>query len=153
MGNLLATSDKNGNVFLIRLTDNMIGMEKNDRSMLSTMFEREIKREKILEGRVRELKLKERQMNDEAEVINAETKPNKGTNDGDGIIDIEHVFYDAIDKEILDRQRILTKQKEQQQKQYEIEIDDIVEIDNLSTDRSNKSNDTDNISSSAEEID
>lgn len=45
---------------MIELSKNLTTSQKNDRYLLSSLFERETQREKILEGRLRELKLKEK---------------------------------------------------------------------------------------------
>lgn len=57
----VACSDANGDVYIIELSDNLSVSLKNDRFFLSNMLEFEAQREKILEGRLRELKLREKQ--------------------------------------------------------------------------------------------
>lgn len=57
-GRLVSGGSKNGATFLIEVSENMGVSLKNDKPLLTAMFERENKREKILEAKSRELKLK-----------------------------------------------------------------------------------------------
>lgn len=57
-GKLISGGSENGATFLIEVSDNMATSLKNDKPLLTAMFERENKREKILEAKLRELKLK-----------------------------------------------------------------------------------------------
>lgn len=57
-GRLISAGSKNGATFLIEVSDNMVTSLKNDKPLLTAMFERENKREKILEAKSREIKLK-----------------------------------------------------------------------------------------------
>lgn len=57
-GRLISAGSKNGSTFLIEVSDNMVTSLKNDKPLLTAMFERENKREKILEAKSREIKLK-----------------------------------------------------------------------------------------------
>lgn len=57
-GRFIASGSKNGATFLIEVSDNMTTSLKNDKPLLTAMFERENKREKILEAKSREIKLK-----------------------------------------------------------------------------------------------
>ncbi|KAF5286702.1 hypothetical protein FQA39_LY16185 [Lamprigera yunnana] len=57
-GRLIALGNEKGNTNLVQLSENLSTCSKNDRQLLTAMFERESKREKILEARNRELRLK-----------------------------------------------------------------------------------------------
>lgn len=59
-GRLISAGSENGATFLIEVSDNMSVSLKNDKPLLTAMFERENKREKILEAKLREIKLKVR---------------------------------------------------------------------------------------------
>lgn len=80
-GRLIATGSQSGTLTLLELSDNLCTMQRNEKNLVSTvsfhffyqflfnkeinlfkkkMFERETRREKILEARNRELKLKEK---------------------------------------------------------------------------------------------
>ncbi|XP_026490548.2 dynein intermediate chain 3, ciliary-like [Vanessa tameamea] len=60
-GTLAACGSRKGNIYMIELSQNMAQSDKNDKSLLTAMFERESKRERILEARMREFRLKLRQ--------------------------------------------------------------------------------------------
>lgn len=77
-GRLISAGSKNGATFLIEVSDNMVTSLKNDKPLLTAMFERENKREKILEAKSREIKLKVKT----AQVThddNADTKQNRAS--------------------------------------------------------------------------
>lgn len=57
-GRFVSAGSKNGATFLVEVSDNMATSLKNDKPLLTAMFERENKREKILEAKSREIKLK-----------------------------------------------------------------------------------------------
>ncbi|KAJ0181519.1 hypothetical protein K1T71_002241 [Dendrolimus kikuchii] len=60
-GTLVACGSRKGNVYMLEVSANMAQSEKNDKVLLTAMFEREAKRERILEARLREIRLKQRQ--------------------------------------------------------------------------------------------
>lgn len=62
-GNLVAAGDRNGNVTLLSLNDALTELQKDEKSFCNFLFERETRREKVLEARNRELRLKEKQKN------------------------------------------------------------------------------------------
>ncbi|XP_022901460.1 dynein intermediate chain 3, ciliary-like [Onthophagus taurus] len=57
-GRLVAVGSQKGTIYLVEFSENLSFSTKNDKALLTAMFERETKREKILEGRNRELRLK-----------------------------------------------------------------------------------------------
>lgn len=57
-GNLVSVGSQEGAMYLMEVSDNMAYSSKNDRPVFTTMLERESKREKILEAKWREMKLK-----------------------------------------------------------------------------------------------
>ncbi|KAK5639983.1 hypothetical protein RI129_010794 [Pyrocoelia pectoralis] len=57
-GRLIAVGTAKGTTSLVQVTENLATSSKQDKSLLNAMFERETKREKILEARNRELRLK-----------------------------------------------------------------------------------------------
>jgi len=60
-GRLIACGSHSGTVTLLELSDNLCTMQRNEKALVTAMFERETRREKILEARNRELKLKEKE--------------------------------------------------------------------------------------------
>lgn len=59
-GCLMAVGCNNGNTSLLELSDSLSVSNKNEKSAVTAMFERETRREKILEARNKELRLKEK---------------------------------------------------------------------------------------------
>jgi dynein intermediate chain 2 len=59
----LAAGDETGNVTLLKLSSALSQLQKDEKSNCSGLLERETRREKVLEAKARELKLKEREKN------------------------------------------------------------------------------------------
>ncbi|XP_050529804.1 dynein intermediate chain 3, ciliary-like [Daktulosphaira vitifoliae] len=57
-GSLLAVGDNFGKSYVIKMSDWFVTPGKNDKALLTSMFDRETRREKIIEAKQRELKLK-----------------------------------------------------------------------------------------------
>ncbi|KAJ8729777.1 hypothetical protein PYW08_001358 [Mythimna loreyi] len=60
-GTLVACGSSKGHIYMQELSTSLSASDKNDKSLLTVMLEREAKRERILEARMREIKLKQRQ--------------------------------------------------------------------------------------------
>lgn len=60
-----ACADSNGDVYMIELSDNLASNTKNERAQLGALFDRETGREQIMEGKLRETRLKYKQVEDE----------------------------------------------------------------------------------------
>ncbi|XP_022112334.2 dynein axonemal intermediate chain 2 isoform X1 [Pieris rapae] len=60
-GAFVACGSRKGNIYMVEYSQNMTQSDKNDKLLLTAMFERESKRERILEARMREIRLKLRQ--------------------------------------------------------------------------------------------
>ncbi|XP_050391535.1 dynein intermediate chain 3, ciliary [Patella vulgata] len=59
-GRLVACGSQDGTTTLLELSEGLYTLQRNEKNLVTAMFERETRREKILEGRHREMKLKER---------------------------------------------------------------------------------------------
>uniref|UniRef100_A0A3B3BWR0 Dynein, axonemal, intermediate chain 2b n=1 Tax=Oryzias melastigma TaxID=30732 RepID=A0A3B3BWR0_ORYME len=59
-GHLVACGSEKGEATLLEISSGLSTAQKNEKSLVAAMFERETKREKILMGRQREIRLKER---------------------------------------------------------------------------------------------
>lgn len=57
-GNWVSVGNDHGAMYLLEVSDNMTYSSKNDKPLFTAMLEREGKREKILEAKLREMKLK-----------------------------------------------------------------------------------------------
>lgn len=60
-GKLVACGSQQGNITLLELSSSLSAPQQNEKNIINMIFEREVKREKILEGRRREIKLKLKQ--------------------------------------------------------------------------------------------
>ncbi|CAH0603561.1 unnamed protein product [Chrysodeixis includens] len=60
-GALLTCGSAYGNVYMLEMSRNLVETEKQDKTNLTAVLERESKRERILEARLREIRLKQRQ--------------------------------------------------------------------------------------------
>ncbi|XP_053602327.1 dynein intermediate chain 3, ciliary-like isoform X2 [Plodia interpunctella] len=60
-GSLAAIGSQKGNIYMVELSQMLTQSDKNDKPLLTSIFERESKRERILEARLREIRLKQRQ--------------------------------------------------------------------------------------------
>nr|XP_049708361.1 dynein intermediate chain 3, ciliary-like isoform X1 [Helicoverpa armigera] len=60
-GALVASGSSAGSVFLLELSRNLVEAEPHDRLHLTALLDRESRRERILEARLREIRLKQRQ--------------------------------------------------------------------------------------------
>jgi len=96
-GRLIATGSLNGTTTLLEMSEYFYTMQRNEKALVTSMFERETRREKILESRHREMKLKERVKSSKAEEHQEEEAPED--EDEDLVAKAEKEFFDIIDKE------------------------------------------------------
>eukprot|EP00793_Prasinoderma_coloniale_P004648 PRCOL_00000409-RA len=90
-GKLMTTGDAKGNVCLLDLYEGLAVMQANEKQAISQMFERETKREKNLEARQKELKMKARKE------ANAAKAGAAAGDDGDEVIaGVERDFFQAV---------------------------------------------------------
>ena len=59
-GSLLATGSVDGSVYMLELCESLVTPQPNEKLLVGQMFERESKREKNLEARLKELRQKEK---------------------------------------------------------------------------------------------
>ncbi|WP_411023593.1 hypothetical protein, partial [Salmonella sp. s51228] len=57
-GKLVACGSPDGNLTIVELSESLYNLQKNEKNSVTAIFERETRREKILEARNREIKLK-----------------------------------------------------------------------------------------------
>lgn len=122
-GRLISGGSKNGATFLIEVSENMGVSLKNDKPLLTAMFERENKREKILEAKCREAKLKVRT----AQLVHEETDETRAARAAalDAACEVaEQEFLRAVELEKAKMFPLLCKQREQQDGQSAEEDED-----------------------------
>ena len=59
-GKLVAVGTRSGNIHLLEVSENLATSTPNDRPAMTVVLDRETRREKLLENKQRELKLKEK---------------------------------------------------------------------------------------------
>uniref|UniRef100_A0A7N6FGR4 Dynein, axonemal, intermediate chain 2b n=2 Tax=Anabas testudineus TaxID=64144 RepID=A0A7N6FGR4_ANATE len=101
-GRLVACGSQQGGATLLEMCSGLSTLQKNEKSLLAAMFERETKREKILEARQREIRLKERSRSEQSR------EDDGGREDGeespDQLIDrAEKDFYSVVETELRRR--------------------------------------------------
>lgn len=108
-GKLVATGSHSGNITLLELSETLSVLQPNEKQNVNMVFERETKREKILEGRRREMKLKAKQQS--AAVVGGGGGgggDNTEQQDGDVIKKVEEEFWASVmqeTKEIESREK------------------------------------------------
>ncbi|KAM9339741.1 dynein axonemal intermediate chain 2 [Symphorus nematophorus] len=103
-GRLVACGSQVGGASLLEISCGLSTLQKNEKSLLAAMFERETKREKILESRQRELRLKERSRSEQSRDEDA------GREDADEspeqlIARAEKDFFSVVEMELRRRDR------------------------------------------------
>lgn len=108
-GKIIACGSHSGTTTLLELSEGLWNMQKNEKNLVSTMFERETKREKILEARQRELRLKERvQSQQGSRPVEEEQTGGDDEEEQELIEKAEKEFFKAIEneKKALEQQKI-----------------------------------------------
>lgn len=101
-GRLVACGSHQGTTTLIELSESLYMLLRHEKSTMSAMFERETKREKILEARHREMRLKERSKSQQER----DKEEEKGGEDEhvDLIAKAEQDFFASINAELKERE-------------------------------------------------
>ncbi|XP_067101386.1 dynein axonemal intermediate chain 2 [Osmerus mordax] len=104
-GHLLACGSQLGTTTLLEISPGLCTLQRNEKALVTAMFEREAKREKILEARQREMRLKERSRSEQS-------KEDDGAKDHDGEESVEELiaraeadFYEMVDAELKKREK------------------------------------------------
>ncbi|KAM4662025.1 dynein axonemal intermediate chain 2 [Discoglossus pictus] len=112
-GRFLACGSKLGVTTLLELSSGLCTLQRNEKNLASAMFERETKREKILEARHREMRLKERS---KAEPKDDEAKDERLEDNTEELCQkAEKEFFEMIEAE--------RKRMEQEEKKMEESLD------------------------------
>ncbi|KAJ8729776.1 hypothetical protein PYW08_001357 [Mythimna loreyi] len=96
-GALVACGSQRGSVFLLELSSDLAASGKHDKGLLTQVLERESKRERILEARQREIKLRQRQ----AEEVTPSAVSLASDGVGDADLDAAAADYLAVVKKEL----------------------------------------------------
>ncbi|XP_063716871.1 dynein intermediate chain 3, ciliary-like [Symsagittifera roscoffensis] len=109
-GSHIGVGSKDGTVTLLELSNSLYTLQRNEKALVTAMFERETRREKILEARHREMKLKEKQMKSGGG--EGEEGEGGGEEEEDLIGKAEQEF-----REILDKEKAVFEDKERKMKE------------------------------------
>lgn len=97
-GGLIATGAQNGDTILLSPSDNLVQVQRNEKLRCNHLFEREARREKILEARQRELKLKERERSGKGVREDEESKrDDEEDEDPEEVVEVD--FYQSIESD------------------------------------------------------
>nr|XP_015826641.2 dynein axonemal intermediate chain 2 [Nothobranchius furzeri] len=103
-GRLIACGSQQGEATLLEICSGLSALQKNEKSLVAAMFERETKREKILEARQREIRLKERSRSEQSR--DEEVGREEGKEDTEQLTDqAERDFYSLVDAELRRREK------------------------------------------------
>lgn len=110
-GRLIACGSHSGTTTLLELSDGLTTLQRNEKNLVTAMFERETRREKILDSRHREMKLKERSKSsaDGAKTDQEEEPEEARLEEEDLYTKAEKEFYSIIEQE----KKILEKKQQQ----------------------------------------
>ncbi|XP_035695576.1 dynein intermediate chain 3, ciliary-like [Branchiostoma floridae] len=130
-GRWLACGSHSGTTTLLELSDGLCVMPRNEKVLVTAMFERETKREKILESRHREMRLKERSKSEQGGGgdDHAEREGEGDEPEEDLVARAEKEFYEAIEAEKKDRAAKEAKRNEALKKENELQGEVIMEED------------------------
>ncbi|KAJ8319030.1 hypothetical protein KUTeg_004121 [Tegillarca granosa] len=95
---LIACGSHSGTTTLLELSDGLSLLQRNEKNLITAMFERETRREKILDARHREMKIKERAKSS-ADKEKEDEKDEGDINEEDLYQKAEKEFYDIIEQE------------------------------------------------------
>lgn len=110
-GRLVACGSHSGTTTLLELSDSLYTLQRNEKNLVTLMFERETRREKILDTRHREMKLKERAKS------SAEGKEKEEEEEEPGM---DEDLYEKSEKEFWD---IIQQEKKNIEKKKEADMD------------------------------
>ncbi|KAM6111115.1 dynein axonemal intermediate chain 2 [Pterocles gutturalis] len=105
-GCVIGCGSKLGTVTLLEISSGLCTLQRNEKTLVTAMFERETKREKILEARHREMRLKERARS-EGQGMEAEDVPREGPQE---VLDrARREYFEVLEEEMKRRTRAETR--------------------------------------------
>ncbi|EDV28257.1 uncharacterized protein TRIADDRAFT_20628 [Trichoplax adhaerens] len=92
-GRLVACGSHSGTTTLLELSEGLCTLQRNEKASVGAMFERETKREKILEARYREMRIRSKMKE------NSKEEPNQREEEEDLVTVAEEAFHQIIESE------------------------------------------------------
>ncbi|XP_013416067.1 dynein intermediate chain 3, ciliary [Lingula anatina] len=111
-GRLVATGSHSGTTTLLELSNGLVQLQRNEKVLVNAIFERETRREKILDARHREMKLKERQKSSQGE--HKQEEEEGGYEEEDLVSKAEREFFETIEYEQKQKEKKEAALKQQQ---------------------------------------
>ncbi|CAH0546097.1 unnamed protein product [Brassicogethes aeneus] len=118
-GRMVAVGNQKGTTYLVQFSENISMNNKNDKALLTAMFERENRREKILEARFRELRLKQKKSEMRMDASEAQL-----AEDPSEFVDKYVTQAEAEFKMIIDRETKPPEEEEEEEEEEEDEFED-----------------------------
>ncbi|KAG7491373.1 hypothetical protein MATL_G00002990 [Megalops atlanticus] len=110
-GRFLSCGSQLGTATLLEISPGLCTLQRNEKALATAMFERETKREKILEARHREMRLKERSRSEQSK--EEEGKEVHGEESAEDLIaQAEKEFFDTVEAELKKREKEEEKNEE-----------------------------------------
>ncbi|XP_078510369.1 dynein axonemal intermediate chain 2 isoform X5 [Lissotriton helveticus] len=109
-GRIIACGSKLGTTTLLEFSSGLWTLQRNEKNLATTMFERETKREKILEARHREMRLKERSKSEQGK---DDEKPEEDVEDNSDelVAEAEKEFFELLNSEMKKTEEEEAKKK------------------------------------------
>ncbi|XP_015211441.1 dynein axonemal intermediate chain 2 [Lepisosteus oculatus] len=109
-GRFLACGSQQGTATLLEISSGLCSLQRNEKALATAMFERETKREKILEARHREMRLKERSRSEQGKEEESK-EVDTGESAEDLIARAEKEFFEVVEAEVKKREKEEEKSK------------------------------------------
>ncbi|XP_071383771.1 dynein axonemal intermediate chain 2-like [Centroberyx affinis] len=111
-GRFLACGSQQGNATLLEICPGLSTLQRNEKSLVAAMFERETKREKILEARQREIRLKERSRSEQSREDESNREAEGEERPEELTARAEAEFYSVVESEVRRREKEEEKHRE-----------------------------------------
>ncbi|XP_033895340.1 dynein axonemal intermediate chain 2-like [Acipenser ruthenus] len=118
-GRFLACGSQLGTTTLLEISPGLCTLQRNEKALATAMFERETKREKILEARHREMRLKERSRSEQGKEEETKDVDTEESSE-DLVARAEKEFFEVVEFELKKREREEEKSQSKADKEKEI---------------------------------
>ncbi|XP_034017289.1 dynein intermediate chain 2, axonemal [Thalassophryne amazonica] len=105
-GCFLACGSQQGSTTLLKVCDGLSTLQRNEKNLIAEMFERETKREKILEARQREIRLKERSRSEQSRAEDSGREADDTESPEEMMARVEAEFYSILASQATGRKPV-----------------------------------------------
>ncbi|XP_017774943.1 PREDICTED: dynein intermediate chain 3, ciliary isoform X2 [Nicrophorus vespilloides] len=117
-GRLICVGNQIGTTYIIEFSDNLSYSNKNDKALLTAIFERETRREKILEARNREIRLKQRTARSSTQLAEEQVDTDDTSFEDPNVVAAEQEFFAIIERET----KVEEEEEEEEEGQENLEL-------------------------------